>query len=848
MNRKQPRLIPTIVGIALCAALLVAVSTRLTFASGALLSPTVSVLCVDDSGGPTGAPCSNATAYTSIQAAVSAASAGNEIRVASGSYGDTTFDKNLTLGGGYAGGAGGYGTPSSSNIASLAGQIRFSGSPTVTVGLQGFLTWSSGTFQGYFATGVVYVSPGAVFTMQGSSMLLIESVIFNNSGTIAWGGTGDLRYRFGTVNNQSGGLFDIRSDATMLIYGGDGGADFTNLPGATVRKSAGTGTSTIGAGQGPTFVNNGTVEVQTGTLAFTSSLSPHLHSGLYNISNGASVCFCSYISNLTTGAQFTGGGTVIVGGGTANVNGNVTVGPSAHFRLEAGTLGGSNGNLTVNGFFDWTGGVMSSSTLTTTIGSGGTMTLSGSAEKLLEYATINNSGTLIWTGTGNFRGRIDPTINNLSGGLFDAQSAASMYVGGGDGTAYFNNLGGATLRKATSGVTTIGAGQGFALMNSGTVDIQAGTLELGGTIGTHVQVGGMIKLNGGNLALSGPFDMQGGILMGSGTIAGDLLNSGGTLRPGGTTPGMLAISGNYTQGAGATLDLDAAGTTPGTEFDQVNVGGVATFRGTLNVNFLNGYSAANGTRLQVVTYATRQLGIFSSLNSSPFNVVANLTGNMTLCLQQFVDVAADSTFYDFVHCMSCRGIINGYPCGADGEPCNENNDPYFRPGNQVTRGQLSKMVSNSAGFSEPHTEQTFEDVPPGSTFYDFIERLYSRGIIGGYSCGGEGEPCGPDSRPYFRPNANVTRGQSAKIIAIARNLPAPPSGQQTFEDVPESSTFWTWIEALATSGAINGYPCGGEGEPCGPYSRPYFRPARDITRGQSAKVVTNSFYPGGQTP
>ena len=55
---------------------------------------------------------------------------------------------------------------------------------------------------------------------------------------------------------------------------------------------------------------------------------------------------------------------------------------------------------------------------------------------------------------------------------------------------------------------------------------------------------------------------------------------------------------------------------------------------------------------------------------------------------------------------------------------------------------------------------------PGSTFYDFIERLASRGVMSGYPCGGVGEPCiPPDNRPYFRPNANATRGQTSKIVS-----------------------------------------------------------------------------------
>jgi Tol biopolymer transport system component len=206
------------------------------------------------------------------------------------------------------------------------------------------------------------------------------------------------------------------------------------------------------------------------------------------------------------------------------------------------------------------------------------------------------------------------------------------------------------------------------------------------------------------------------------------------------------------------------------------------------------------------------------------------------CTLQFSDVPEGSAFHPFVMCLACQGIISGYPDGT------------YRPNNPVTRGQLSKIVANAAGYSEPHTNQTFQDVPAGSTFHEFIERLSSRGIIGGYACGGPGEPCvAPGNRPYFRPNANVTRGQTSKIVAIAANVPAPPSGQQTFEDVPTTSTFWTWIEPLAASGAISGYPCGAPGETCvPPGNRPYFRPNANVTRGQSTKIVSSTFFPNCQ--
>jgi S-layer homology domain len=177
-----------------------------------------------------------------------------------------------------------------------------------------------------------------------------------------------------------------------------------------------------------------------------------------------------------------------------------------------------------------------------------------------------------------------------------------------------------------------------------------------------------------------------------------------------------------------------------------------------------------------------------------------------------------------------------------------NNYPYYRPNNNVTRGQIAKIVSNAAGFQEPVSGQSFEDVLPASTFYIFIERLASRGIMAGYPCGNP-EPCvPPENRPYFRPNANASRGQLSKIVSEAAGFHEPVSGQ-TFEDVLPGSTFYEFIERLASRGVMSGYPCGRPSEPCiPPDNRPYFRPGNNVTRGQTAKIVSNTFFPGCNPP
>ena len=156
------------------------------------------------------------------------------------------------------------------------------------------------------------------------------------------------------------------------------------------------------------------------------------------------------------------------------------------------------------------------------------------------------------------------------------------------------------------------------------------------------------------------------------------------------------------------------------------------------------------------------------------NLPANLQG-----APHFTDVPPNHTFYEYVEFSYNAGVIGGYPCGGPGEPCDGQQRAYFRPGNNITRGQISKMTSQAFGFNEPVSGQTFSDVPPSNAFYVFIERMARRGIISGYADG------------TFRPNTEVTRGQASKIIDGARLQPtatplatATPTITATFTATP----------------------------------------------------------------
>ncbi|HEX8231631.1 MAG TPA: family 43 glycosylhydrolase, partial [Chloroflexia bacterium] len=265
-------------------------------------------------------------------------------------------------------------------------------------------------------------------------------------------------------------------------------------------------------------------------------------------------------------------------------------------------------------------------------------------------------------------------------------------------------------------------------------------------------------------------------------------------------------------------------------------------------------STTTSTSTAVATSTRTSTAVATSTRTSTAVATSTRTStavpSATACPIQFADVPPDHTFYTFVRCLACRGIVGGYPCGGPGEECNGNDDPYYRPGANVTRGQLSKIIANSAGLNDTPAEgqQQFADVPPGSPFYEFVERLAQTGAIAGYPCGGPGvtEPCDSEGRPYFRPNNPATRGQISKIVSIAAGFEEDVAeDQQTFTDVPTDSPFWVYIERLAGRGIISGY---GEASRCPETGAPCFRYNENTTRGQMAKIAANAFFPNCSTP
>src|SRR5262249_10825139 len=106
---------------------------------------------------------------------------------------------------------------------------------------------------------------------------------------------------------------------------------------------------------------------------------------------------------------------VINSGGTLNISAPSQL--NAGGELDAGGTLIASGDLTIGGTFNWTGGTIQGGPVTIS----GDWTISGDSTKALSSfgATLNNAGTVVWTGAGDLDIFGFGVFNNLAGATFE---------------------------------------------------------------------------------------------------------------------------------------------------------------------------------------------------------------------------------------------------------------------------------------------------------------------------------------------------------------------------------------------------------------------------------------------
>ena len=255
--------------------------------------------------------------------------------------------------------------------------------------------------------------------------------------------------------------------------------------------------------------------------------------------------------------------------------------------------------------------------------SAGTATVQGgSDEGIIDFSDFSTAGSATVIGFGTSisfsdlskggTAQIELLFNEFDedGTLLDisSHSAPGVTIGsleGDEGTFGYlgsNNLtiGSNNLSTTYSGVIQdggIGGGTGGSLSKIG-----SGTLVLSG----HNTYTGNTNINRGVLQVDGSitsdtFVNQRGTLAGIGTIDGNLTNNG-RVSPGSTgAPGVLTVTGDYTQTQFATLMIQIAGAS---DFSVLNVLGNANLSGFLDPVLLNGFVPMIGDTFTFLNYGS----------------------------------------------------------------------------------------------------------------------------------------------------------------------------------------------------------------------------------------------------
>jgi hypothetical protein len=183
--------------------------------------------------------------------------------------------------------------------------------------IAGLLTWTGGSFAG---NSTLTIATNGTLIINSGAGAVIGAL--TNAGTIRVVGA-DLSFAPcfapGMLINLPGALVDIAGDFSIDSEGGFGCGTATLINQGVLRKSTGTGTSTIS----PIFNNYGLLDVQSGTVSLGSS---------YNLTNGTLNFGISSLANYGKIA-FPGSPAQLAGAIGANLNSNYVPVISNSFTL-----------------------------------------------------------------------------------------------------------------------------------------------------------------------------------------------------------------------------------------------------------------------------------------------------------------------------------------------------------------------------------------------------------------------------------------------------------------------------------------------------------------------------------
>jgi len=320
----------------------------------------------------------------------------------------------------------------------------------------------------------------------------------------------------------------------------------------------------------------------------------------------------------------------VVGASSASLSQDVTVGATF---LSGGTITGPNA-LTVAVYFCIASGTLDN--LNLTIGPHATLDLANDGPVGIS-GTITNNGRLTYLGTADIIGvphgaaaaaartqGNDPALLNQvfaairNFGQFIFQRPKGGHTSGtSNRTVHLHALVNAGGRVISNDGGSVVSHDGASVVShdGGSIRFHSNANSSGTPGGSSsfdfTQTGGETDLT--DIGITGSVLINGGTLTGTGTITGNLTNNGGFIAPG-HSPGIIAVTGNFIQGAQGMLILEDGGAAPSL-FDQLQIGGTATLGGSLDVRAINNYQPSATIFFNPLSYSSAS-GSFSSVSSN----------------------------------------------------------------------------------------------------------------------------------------------------------------------------------------------------------------------------------------
>ncbi|MBD3331042.1 hypothetical protein GF354_05985 [Candidatus Peregrinibacteria bacterium] len=142
---------------------------------------------------------------------------------------------------------------------------------------------------------------------------------------------------------------------------------------------------------------------------------------------------------------------------------------------------------------------------------------------------------------------------------------------------------------------------------------------------------------------------------------------------------------------------------------------------------------------------------------------------------------------------------------------------HFGPDNDITRAEFMKIAINAFDIELPTNGEVilpFTDTTNDEWYAPYVFAAYNSGIVTGYNDG------------TFGPNTKINRAEALKVLLETAQVELTENSDLIFPDVVVGQWFTKYVNYAANQGIVGGYQDG------------TFGPANNLKRGEVAKIVS----------